>query len=40
MLARLAAVGQNVGVVAARFFEGVGQDAQAVEGPLLVDGAA
>ncbi len=37
MLPRLAAMVQNVGVSAARFFQTVGQDGQAIEGPVLVD---
>jgi hypothetical protein len=28
---------QDVGVVATRFFEGVGENRQEVEGPVLVD---
>ena len=38
MLPRLAAVIQDVGVVAAGVFEGVGEDGQAVEGPFVIDG--
>ena len=37
VLAGLAAVIQNVGVGAAGFFEGVGQNGQAVEGAIVVD---
>jgi hypothetical protein len=37
VLARLAAVVQDVGVVAAGVFEGVGKDRQAVEGAVGVD---
>ncbi len=33
----LAAVGQNVSIVAAGFFEGVSQDGEAVKGPVVVD---
>jgi hypothetical protein len=32
-------VGEDVGVGAAGVFEGVGQDAQVLEGPLVVDAA-
>src|SRR5438477_2682646 len=38
MLARLAALGEDVGVVTAGVFQGVGKDGQAVEGPVVVDG--
>ncbi len=38
MLAGLAAVIQNVGVGAAGFFKGIGQDGHTVEGTLIVDG--
>jgi len=37
MLARLAAVIQNVGIGAARFFESIREDGQAIESRLLVD---
>src|SRR5262249_40658641 len=37
MLPWLAAVGEDVEVVAPGLFEGVGQDRQAVKGPFLVD---
>src|SRR5262249_21263206 len=37
MLARLSAVVQDVGIVAAGIFEGVGEDGQAVEGSVVVD---
>jgi len=38
MLPRLAAVGENVGVGAARFFKGVAQDGKNVKSSFLVDG--
>ena len=38
VLARLPAVVQDVGVVAAGVFEGVGEDGQAIEGTFVVDG--
>jgi hypothetical protein len=38
MLPRLAAVIQDVGIVAARVFEGIGEDGQAVEGAFVIDG--
>ena len=37
MLAQLAAMAQNVGVGAAGFFEGVGQDWQPVEVAIVID---
>src|SRR5262245_30766698 len=37
MLARLSQMVQDVGVVAAGIFEGVGKDGEAVEGPVTVD---
>jgi hypothetical protein len=37
MLARLPAVVQDVGIIAAGVFEGVGEDGQAVEGAVIVD---
>src|SRR4051794_10278034 len=40
MLPRLAAVVQDVGVLATGFFKGVCQDRQAVEDSLIVDGAS
>src|SRR5262249_19486325 len=39
VLAALAAVGEDVGVGAAGVLEGVGQDRQVMEGPLVVDAA-
>ena len=33
---RMTTVGQDVGVVAPYFFQGVGQDRQAMEGPVVV----
>jgi hypothetical protein len=38
MLAGLAAVVQDVGIVAARFFQGVGQDRQTVKYPVIING--
>ena len=38
MLARLPAMVQDVGVIAASVFEGIGEDGQAVEGAVVVDG--
>jgi len=40
MLGWRATVGQDVGVGAARRFEGVGEDGEAVEAPLLIDAPA
>ena len=38
MLARLAAMGEDIGVVTASFFQGVGQDGQVAEAAFVVDG--
>jgi hypothetical protein len=38
MLPRLAAVIQDVGVIASGVFEGIGEDGHPVEGTLVVDG--
>jgi hypothetical protein len=38
MLARLTAVSQDIDVLAAGLFESVGQDRQAVEGTVIVNG--
>jgi hypothetical protein len=38
MLAWLAAMGQDFWVIAASFFEGVGEDRQTVEGTVFIDG--
>ena len=38
MLTRLAAVLKDIGVVAAGVFEGIGEDREAVEGAVVVDG--
>ena len=38
MLRRLSAMVQDVGIIAAGVFEGVGEDGKAVEGAIVVDG--
>ena len=40
MFPRLSAVSENVGIVAARFFQGIGQDRETVEGAFFVDAAS